>query len=59
MSKLGIDNSTQVICYDRSAGLYSFRLIWALYYHGHKNVNFWMEDTLNGFTKIMITKNEA
>lgn len=40
MSKLGIDNSTQVICYDRSAGLYSFRLIWALHYHGHKNVKF-------------------
>tara|TARA_B100000427_G_scaffold324120_1_gene328702 strand:+ start:11527 stop:12339 length:813 start_codon:yes stop_codon:yes gene_type:complete len=40
MSKLGIDNSTQVICYDRSAGLYAFRLIWALHYHGHKNVKF-------------------
>lgn len=38
ISELGIDNFTEVICYDRSAGLYAFRLIWALYYHGHKNV---------------------
>ncbi|HJP27343.1 MAG TPA: rhodanese-like domain-containing protein [Dehalococcoidia bacterium] len=38
MANLGIDNDTLVIGYNRSGGVYSFRLMWALHYYGHTNV---------------------
>ena len=38
MCNLGIDNETLVIAYDRSAGLYSLRLLWALNYYGHTKI---------------------
>lgn len=37
MGNLGINNNSLVIAYDRSAGLYSLRLLWALNYYGHSN----------------------
>ena len=40
MSDLGIGDDTTVIGYDRSGGVYSFRLMWALHYYGHTNVKF-------------------
>ena len=38
MSNLGISNDTLVIGYDRSALLYSLRLLWTLNYFGHSKV---------------------
>ena len=38
MSDLGIDDNTTVVGYNRSGGVYSFRLMWALHYYGHTNV---------------------
>ncbi len=38
MSDLGIGDDTLVIGYNRAGGVYSFRLMWALYYYGHTNV---------------------
>lgn len=38
MSDLGVGDDTTVVGYDRSGGLYSFRLMWALHYYGHTNV---------------------
>ena len=38
MSNLGISNDTLVIGYDRSALLYSLRLLWTLNYFGHTKV---------------------
>lgn len=38
MSGLGIGDDTIVVGYDRSGGIYSFRLMWALHYYGHTNV---------------------
>ena len=35
---LGIDDDTLVIGYNRSGGVYPFRLMWALHYYGHTNV---------------------
>jgi thiosulfate/3-mercaptopyruvate sulfurtransferase len=40
MSNLGIGDNTTVVGYDRSGGVYSFRLMWALHYYGHTNVKF-------------------
>ncbi|MGB1749461.1 MAG: sulfurtransferase, partial [Dehalococcoidia bacterium] len=40
MQDLGIGDDTLVIAYDRSGGVYSFRLMWALHYHGFTNVRF-------------------
>jgi thiosulfate/3-mercaptopyruvate sulfurtransferase len=40
MSELGIGDETLVVGYDRSGGVYSFRLVWALHYYGHTNVKF-------------------
>jgi len=40
MSDLGIDDDTLVVGYDRSGGVYSFRLMWALHYYGHTNVKY-------------------
>jgi thiosulfate/3-mercaptopyruvate sulfurtransferase len=40
MSSLGINDNTTVVGYDRSGGVYSFRLMWALHYYGHTNVKF-------------------
>lgn len=40
MSDLGIGDDTTVVGYDRSGGVYSFRLMWALHYYGHTNVKF-------------------
>tara|TARA_B100001245_G_scaffold93548_1_gene67856 strand:- start:1545 stop:2270 length:726 start_codon:yes stop_codon:yes gene_type:complete len=40
MSDLGIGDDTLVIGYDRSGGVYSFRLMWALHYYGHTKVKF-------------------
>ncbi len=40
MLGLGIGDDTTVIAYDRSGGVYSFRLMWALHYYGHTNVKF-------------------
>jgi thiosulfate/3-mercaptopyruvate sulfurtransferase len=38
MSDLGIDDDTTVVGYNRSGGVYAFRLMWALHYYGHTNV---------------------
>ncbi len=38
MAGLGIDDDTLVIGYNRSGGVYPFRLMWALNYYGHTNV---------------------
>lgn len=38
MSDLGIGDETLVVGYNREGGVYSFRLMWALYYYGHTNV---------------------
>ncbi|MDA1280841.1 MAG: rhodanese-like domain-containing protein [Chloroflexi bacterium] len=40
MTELGIGDDTLVVGYDRSGGVYSFRLMWALNYYGHANVKF-------------------
>ena len=40
MHDLGIGDETLVVGYDRSGGVYSFRLMWALHYYGHTNVKF-------------------
>ena len=40
MSDMGIGDDTTVVGYDRSGGVYSFRLMWALHYYGHTNVKF-------------------
>jgi len=40
MSDMGIGDDTIVVGYDRSGGVYSFRLMWALHYYGHTNVKF-------------------
>ena len=40
MSDLGVGHDTTVVGYDRSGGVYSFRLMWALHYYGHTNVKF-------------------
>jgi len=40
MSDMGIGDATTVVGYDRSGGVYSFRLMWALHYYGHTNVKF-------------------
>ena len=40
MSELGIGDNTLVVGYDRSGGVYSFRLMWALHYYGHTNAKF-------------------
>ncbi len=40
MSGLGVGDDTTVVGYDRSGGVYSFRLMWALHYYGHTNVKF-------------------
>lgn len=40
MSDLGVGDDTTVVGYDRSGGVYSFRLMWALHYYGHTNVKF-------------------
>ena len=40
MSDLGVGDDTTVIGYDRSGGVYTFRLMWALHYYGHTNVKF-------------------
>ncbi len=40
MSELGVGDGTTVVGYDRSGGVYSFRLMWALHYYGHTNVKF-------------------
>ena len=40
MSELGVGDETTVVGYDRSGGVYSFRLMWALNYYGHTNVKF-------------------
>ena len=40
MADLGIGDDTLVVGYDRSGGVYSFRLMWALHYYGHTNVKF-------------------
>ena len=37
-SKLGINNNTTVVGYDRSSSLYSFRLAWVMMFYGHKNI---------------------
>ena len=37
-SKLGINNNTTVVGYDRSSALYSFRLAWVMMFYGHKNI---------------------
>ena len=38
MMQLGVGDETLVIATDESAGLYSFRLMWALHYYGHTTV---------------------
>ena len=40
MTDLGVGDDTTVVGYDRSGGVYSFRLMWALHYYGHTNVKF-------------------
>jgi thiosulfate/3-mercaptopyruvate sulfurtransferase len=40
MSSLGIGDDTLVIASDSHGGIYSFRLMWALHYYGHKAVKF-------------------
>ncbi|MDP6665917.1 MAG: rhodanese-like domain-containing protein [Dehalococcoidia bacterium] len=40
MADLGIGDDTTVVGYDRSGGVYSFRLMWALHYYGHTDVKF-------------------
>ncbi len=38
MESLGIGDDSMVVAYDRSGGLYSLRLMWALHYYRHRNV---------------------
>ncbi len=38
MESLGIGDGSMVVAYDRSGGLYSLRLMWALHYYRHTNV---------------------